>query len=60
MRDLDKTEDAYQALGAPVRKPAMPLPHVKVSEGVWKAPDGRMYTNAPTPPAEPEPEHPIL
>ena len=51
MRELDKPED--NGLGPKVIKPEMPKPHQKVREGVWKDPNGNLYTNIPEPPPEP-------
>lgn len=45
MRQIDK--DEAPALGRKIEKPAMPVPHVKVREGVYRAPDGKHYTDVP-------------
>lgn len=45
MRQIDK--DEAPALGRKIEKPAMPVPHVKVREGVYRAPDGKMETIIP-------------
>lgn len=51
MRELDKPED--NGLGPKIVKPEMPKPNVKVGKGIWKAPDGKLYTSIPQPPPEP-------
>ena len=50
-----RTTDNEQApaLGPKIIKPEMPKPHQKVGNGVWKDPDGKLYTQRPDPPPEP-------
>lgn len=51
MRAIDN--DQLQPLGKKIERPAMPEPHRKVADGIYKAPDGKMYTNIPEPPQAP-------
>lgn len=37
-------------LGELVKKPAMPVPHKKIREGVFQSPDGKFYTTDQPPP----------
>lgn len=50
MKDLDQPDDAFQPLGAPVKKPEMPKPYRKVAEGIYQAPNGKWETQIPEPP----------
>lgn len=52
MRDTDPKQDA-PALGKKIERPPMPEPHKKIKEGVWRDPQGKLYTNAEPPPAPP-------
>ena len=49
MRDQDKPEE-NAGLGPKIIKPEMPKPHQKVGNGVWKDPEGKLYTQIPEPP----------
>lgn len=46
MRDTDPKE-LTPTLGKKIEKPAMPEPHKKVADGVFKSPDGKLYTAKP-------------
>ena len=50
-----RTTDNEQApaLGPKIIKPEMPKPHQKVGNGVWKDPEGKLYTQIPEPPPAP-------
>lgn len=45
-------DEETKALGSPIRKPEMPKQHIKVRDGVFKGPDGKFYTEIPTPPPQ--------
>ncbi len=48
MRELDPKDTPE--LGKKIERPVMPKPNVKVAEGVWKSPDGKLYTERTPPP----------
>ncbi len=49
MRDTDPKQDT-PGLGKKIEQPPMPERHKRVSEHVWQAPDGKLYTEDMTPP----------
>lgn len=53
-----KTQDQPQdlpGLGKKIVRPAMPERHEKVRDGVFKGPDGKLYTDLKEPPEPPLP-----
>lgn len=42
-------------LGKKIEAPPMPAPYVKVREGIYRNPEGKLETQIPTPPPPPRP-----